>query len=286
MKHIFIFLFLLHIQLILAQQDIPVIDINKPKSNVASLKMSDLFSDIRYIPLEFNNKYPIGVIFDVAITPEFIFVNCKSTGGQSILKYSLQGKFIEMIGSRGQGPGEYLDGSEMIVDAKNKLMYIRANFSLRMHVYDYVRNKYLYSFPVEVDDRDFRLLDNGNLWCDGNYIIRYTPAYYAWKIMNTKGKVLLKQKSTFFTNSTPSKKPKGIISPNSVLWQSGSDYSVYELQTDLIYRLDMEMNVIPRYKINLDGLDNHRARIGSYEVSKYIILLSYNWDTKIMTTGF
>jgi hypothetical protein len=287
MRYIFLVLFYCLEVILSAQEPVSVIDVDKQKSNKGQLQMSAIFSDIRYIPLEFNEKYPIGHISNIAITPEFIFVDVLSTGGQVILKYSLTGKFIEMIGSRGQGPGEYLDGSEMIVDSKRKLMYIRANYSLNVHVYDYINNKHLRSFPVENEDGNFQLLDNGYLWCEGSSFWRYTPRYYSWKVMDTQGKVIKTQKSPIFSINQPSKKPKGVESPNILLWKCKKNYFFSEMGTDTIYEIKENLEPHAKYRIKWQGLtkEGHKGA-WVHETPQYILLRCFHSGMKLVYDGY
>lgn len=288
MKLIFYTLALLSIISINAQQkETPIIDIDKGNSHKGNLTMSDIFSDVRYIKLDFNEKYPIKIINEITITPECILLNVMSNG-QSILKYTREGKFICMIGSRGKGPGEYLDGSTMIVDEKNKRIYVRANYTERIHVYDYVKNKYLYSIPVKNEDRKFYLLTNEWLWCDGPYILRYTPSYYSWKVIDTKGRVLKKQKSDLFTISKADKQPNGIIFPNTNCWESfGSNtMSLWEIGTNIIYSLKKDLGVVPRFVIKWSALKNKELAnlYFNCETPRYLILrTSYN---EIISDGY
>jgi len=286
MKHSYLFLFFLCSLSIMAQEQVFVIDIDNQKSNAGSLKMSDLFSDIRYIPLEFNEKYPIGNINDIEITPEYMFINCISTKGQSILKYSLDGKFIEMIGSRGQGPGEYLNGSEMEIDTKNKLMYIRVNFINSIHIYDYIKNKYLRSLKVEDAVRRIKLLNQDFFWSDGDNYLRYTPQYYAWRAIDRNGKIVKTQKSFYFTKNQPSKKPQGVESPNTLLWKHGTGFSYMEMKTDSVFQFDLNFKTYPRFKIKLNTLQQQRGFCFLYETPKRLIVRAYDIETKLYYDGY
>ncbi|GHT07636.1 hypothetical protein FACS189432_01650 [Bacteroidia bacterium] len=269
-----------------AQKSVSVIDIDKQKSNKGSLKMSDIFSNIKYIPLQINAKYPIGNIHDISITSEWIFIDCRTTEGQSFLKYSLKGEFVENIGSRGQGPGEYLDGSKMAVDMTNKLMYIRANYINSVLVYDYAKNKYLRSFKVENEDRGIQLLNQNQLWFDGDYLHRYTPSYYSWRVMDKNGKVIKKQNSHYFTKDQINKKPKGGYAPNTVIWKHDNGFSYMEVQTDTIYQMDMNMNSYPRFQLNFSALQQQRGNCYLFETSKHVIIRTYNLDTKVLNDGY
>lgn len=77
-----------------------------PKNLPSASKLSSIVKGIKLIPLETNSDCLIESIDDVFVGKENILV---STNGsrEELLRFSSSGKFINNIGRKGKGPGEY-----------------------------------------------------------------------------------------------------------------------------------------------------------------------------------
>ena len=85
------------------QSDEPfIINLSEGLDKVEEIRLSDLLTDITYIPLETSEACLIGPFFEKIITGEFIVVI--SQGCYLFDKGS--GKFVREIGKVGRGPGE------------------------------------------------------------------------------------------------------------------------------------------------------------------------------------
>ncbi|MGE5458374.1 MAG: 6-bladed beta-propeller [Methanococcaceae archaeon] len=93
-------------------------------AKTGSIKMSELFSEIRYIPLETNQECLIGSMNIPVFGKEIII---KSHDNTSIFRFSEQGKFLNKIGSVGRGPGEYQDYCDVVLNGDT--IYVVSNFS-------------------------------------------------------------------------------------------------------------------------------------------------------------
>lgn len=74
------------------------------------LNMSEIISDISYVPLETNPECLIGYMY-ISIFGEDIII--QSHNNISIFRFSDKGKFINKIGKNGRGPAEYQDYTEI-----------------------------------------------------------------------------------------------------------------------------------------------------------------------------
>lgn len=82
------------------------------------LVLDEVFTEIRIIPLETSNSSLIGKIVKVNKTADKIYILSKSTGeysGNDLLVYNGNGDFIRKVGSKGKGPGEYIDIQDFCV---------------------------------------------------------------------------------------------------------------------------------------------------------------------------
>ena len=82
------------------------IDIVPAFENQTELKVSHLGKNIRYVPLETNDSSLIGGTYGIKLQDDMVVV---TTSGNCLLFDKHTGKFLRKIGSKGQGPKEYLD---------------------------------------------------------------------------------------------------------------------------------------------------------------------------------
>ena len=130
MKYLFSFLCLCCFLSVSAQKPV-VINLAKAISeSPKEIMLNELASDIRYVPLEttddclMNNEFYI-----MQYTGEDIITS-------GIFHFDKNGKFLNKIGSKGQGPEEYLQGLFAFGDWKNKLLYVQNWTTLTCYGFD------------------------------------------------------------------------------------------------------------------------------------------------------
>jgi hypothetical protein len=100
-----------------------IIEINLDKaikSSPEEIMLSDIASDIRYIPLETTEECLIGDAYDIRYTGNDILVSSEG----NFYHFDKNGKFLNRIGQKGNGPGEYNFGMFYFLDPVRKYMYI------------------------------------------------------------------------------------------------------------------------------------------------------------------
>ena len=130
MKYLFSFLCLCCVLSVSAQKPV-VINLAKAISeSPKEIMLNEMASDIRYVPLEttddclMNNEFYI-----MQYTGEDIITS-------GIFHFDKNGKFLNKIGSKGQGPEEYLQGLFAFGDWKNKLLYVQNWTTLTCYGFD------------------------------------------------------------------------------------------------------------------------------------------------------
>lgn len=130
MKYLFSFLCLCCVLSVSDQKPV-VINLAKAISeSPKEIMLNELASDIRYVPLEttddclMNNEFYI-----MQYTGEDIITS-------GIFHFDKNGKFLNKIGSKGQGPEEYLQGLFAFGDWKNKLLYVQNWTTLTCYGFD------------------------------------------------------------------------------------------------------------------------------------------------------
>lgn len=107
------------------------------KEEKVELYLSDEADKIDIVPLETTGQSLLSTIVDVFITDEDIFIWDFKNG---IFRFSRDGTFLNKIGKRGQGPGEYLYVNQLIVDYDKVLISEtgkESSATRRIHVYDF-----------------------------------------------------------------------------------------------------------------------------------------------------
>ena len=114
------------------KENYPIIYVDLEEKKPVSL--SDLFSHIKIIPLETNEKSLIKDIIKTQIYENNIYVFDYRSA--EVLWFDTNGNFLNKISDRGQGPQEYLNISDFEVDETNKKILLLAPVNNSMYEYD------------------------------------------------------------------------------------------------------------------------------------------------------
>ena len=109
----------------ISKSGVPVINLSEDVSTVPSLLLSEAAEKLEIVPLELTDESVLSDITEMQVTDHNIWID----HGREfyIYRFSRTGKFLNKIGSIGQGPGEYTTYSTFLVDEDKKEVYIIAN---------------------------------------------------------------------------------------------------------------------------------------------------------------
>ena len=109
----------------ISKSGVPVINLSEDVSTVPSLLLSESAEKLEIVSLEMTDQSMLGEIRRIQVTDYNIWID----HGREfyIYRFSRSGKFLNKIGSIGQGPGEYTTYSTFLVDEDKKEVYIIAN---------------------------------------------------------------------------------------------------------------------------------------------------------------
>ena len=109
----------------ISKSGVPVINLSEDVSTVPSLLLSESAEKLGIVSLEMTDQSMLGEIRRIQVTDHNIWID----HGREfyIYRFSRSGKFLNKIGSIGQGPGEYTTYSTFLVDEDKKEVYIIAN---------------------------------------------------------------------------------------------------------------------------------------------------------------
>lgn len=146
---VFVFIVLLSFVFPAQSQDAPVmqksasgneihIDLYSACKNKLSAIPFSMFADnVKFIPLETTDDCLLSETCKIsAITQNDIFV----FDYEKCYRFDRKGKFLNAIGAKGNGPGEYTRPMSAIVDTLNQWIYFPDHWTGRLLKYDYLGN--------------------------------------------------------------------------------------------------------------------------------------------------
>ena len=104
------------------QKEIPMINLSENISEVSSLPLSEVATNIEFVQLESTDESYLGEIQRLHVTEHDIWIEQKSFF--YIYHFSRSGQYINKIGKIGQGPEEYATCSDFFIDENRKEVYI------------------------------------------------------------------------------------------------------------------------------------------------------------------
>ena len=99
-----------------------MINLSENVSDASSLPLSDAVAKVEFVCLEATNEALTAGIHLVQVTDHDIWI--AHYKDNRILRFSRSGKFLNMVGNIGQGPGEYVTLGEFLIDENHKEVYI------------------------------------------------------------------------------------------------------------------------------------------------------------------
>jgi len=112
--------------------DVPVIEIVQNLGKYQAVPLSQFATELEYIPLETNENCLLSVGERLIVTSTHIFV----WDGRVCCAFGRDGRFLNNIGSVGQGPGEYSRLIDFSMDEKNQSLYLQTLRSLLEYSWD------------------------------------------------------------------------------------------------------------------------------------------------------
>lgn len=123
--------------------DIRVID--SLENRVDQLLLSDVAEDIEIIPLQFDKNHSFKFIDNIIAGDNDLFLNTRTR----VLHYNKNGKLVNQIGKRGEGPEDILSSSGIGIDDKDQLIYIAHRLGLENEIKTYTyQGEFIKSTPI------------------------------------------------------------------------------------------------------------------------------------------
>ncbi len=109
-----------------------VIDVVGNLGTYHAVPMSELISEVEYIPLETSTEYLVDRRSKAIIADTLIFVVARN----QCSAFTREGKFVAHIGRTGRGPGEFTSLYEVSVDKEGRYIYLETPLNVLQYTWD------------------------------------------------------------------------------------------------------------------------------------------------------
>lgn len=201
--------------------------------------LSEIASDVEYIPLETNDDCVIGNYPQYFFTDSLILVK----NHDHVLKFTLDGKFLARIGTSGRGPGEINSIRTMSVLPERHLIVIQNNSESKLLYFSFDGSL--------IKSSTIPHIENLKVLKDGNFLgYESGLAKYNFLILTEKGDTLstVYNKNNFTSNNPQSLALKyELFEPFYIL---DSQIHFKSLYNDTVYHT-LSNSIVPDYFINM-----------------------------------
>ncbi len=234
------------------------IDLSKLKKNI-NIDLSTL--NCEYIDLETVDGSLIGNIDKIYYVNDKIYVLDKEIAG-AIFIFDNKGKFISKIDAKGQGPGEYAEIDDFLVDMQTQEILI-LDYDQSKIIY-YLGNKFKNEVKITEDFENFTQIKNHIIGIN-NYCYNKDGCY---KISIFNKNLKLKKQIM----PTPNNADNVSWDLKRTIHKYNDSLFLTEPFTNYIYAIDKNFNVSPCYYINFgkDSLDVNKNEMKRDKFLNYI----------------
>lgn len=212
------------------------------KNKLSEIPISQFAEDVEFIPLETTDDCLIGDACIVSsITQKDIFI----FDYERCYHFDRDGKFLNAIGAKGNGPGEYTKPMKCIVDTLNQWVYFPDHWTGRLLKYDYSGNFLEESHPKGLSSLTW--LHNPMEFLFGDSFYQYAEKKERFSIFfySLKGKKLLSKMKCEYEKDIP----KLMICDPTVYNYRGNTF-IKDFWCDTIYQLTNPHKLVSHAIIN------------------------------------
>jgi hypothetical protein len=195
---------------------------------LGDINISEFAQSINYIPL--STKKMMSFINTHFIGGDKIFV---ATGGGSaqICVFDINGEYLNDIGKKGRGPGEYRYAHTFTIDNEGQRVYVYDSDKILVYADN---GKFLYDFKIPVEQSRFTEIryQNGKIYLFGS--IDFGHSHYNWIITDTVGNI----HSIRLNHIPPFKSQNGFALQN--IFKLNNSFGYWNFFNDTIYNVSID----------------------------------------------
>ncbi|MDR1356701.1 MAG: 6-bladed beta-propeller [Tannerellaceae bacterium] len=226
------------------------IDMSGNLSNERVTNLSAIAEEIRYVPLETKEECLLSEELQILWAANYIFVGDQKT--QTFYRFGSDGKFLNTIGRRGNGPGEYPGAMFFYVDEKDEKFYVVSVPAQSLYEYAY-NGQFLKKIPVKASSWTIASLDNNIYHFNNQYNrIKREKNISELYMINKEGRIL-KQIPTTVT----SEKDDMLLMDLPFFYYYNSAIYYKNAVSEIVYRLEPDLRMSPHYEIDCGNKSGH-----------------------------
>ncbi|MGB5989726.1 MAG: 6-bladed beta-propeller [Marinifilaceae bacterium] len=226
------------------------LDLKEASKHSGDIKLSQICDSIIYIPLETNKNCLLGGVLKLIIDNNDMFIGYS----WGLYHFDINGKFINQLGRKGRGPGEYVC-TDFCVNKKDDIVYAKANYRDCLYKFSY-EGKFLDSKLKITDSADNLVYneDNKSIMSGMTYELQTSKnakaAYDIFKERNLNGEIIKIVKSKYYPNEF------GVQSRSYSLCLGGNKHYMYrdnfrfnEMSCDTLFEYSNKQ-ILPKLILN------------------------------------
>lgn len=206
-------------------------------------KSSELIEDYYYIPLETVDSMDlIGKVDKVVFYSKKIYVLDRSIA-KAIYIFTEQGDYLAKINQLGDGPGEFKEPFDIIIDSKLNHIIVYCKQSRKLIYYN-LYGGFIKERKTELNFRSFAIHQDTYLFFTHsiyNYIERYGEVSYDLIALDHSGNLINKQ----FPNNMESGKSGIVITHNKYFTENNDGLFLSWVFNDTIYKISKVNQAVP-----------------------------------------
>lgn len=219
-------------------------------SNERVTGLSAIAGEIKYVPLETRDECLLSEELQIQCVPGYIFVGDQKT--QTFYRFGADGKFLNRIGGRGNGPGEYPGAMFFYADEKDERFYVVSAPARSLYQYSY-DGRFIKKIPTEASTWTIASLDNNIYYFNNQYNrIRREKNISELYMINKEGRLLKKTPTT-----VTSEKDDMLLMDLPFFYYYHSAVYYKNAVSESVYRLGAGLTMSPHYEINCGDKSGH-----------------------------
>ncbi|MDR2146143.1 MAG: 6-bladed beta-propeller [Tannerella sp.] len=229
------------------------INLSKSREYLHVFKLTDIASEVKYIPLETNDLSLIGNRYSYPkFTKDYLYID----NGGIIMQFDMTGKFVRSINRKGQGPGE-CSARDFDIDEKNQLIHIFDNWNLGIYSFDF-EGKHVKTLRNPFSDMSKADNSPVHMGCDknGNFVFTFGnnsgKMEYKYIVTNREGETLYKCPNYIkYSINEPKGRTRQFSMPFFDFYTFNDCYYYDYAYNDTVFRINDDFSCTPYYIRNL-----------------------------------
>jgi len=220
------------------------IDLVANMNNFKQANLSQFGSDIKYIPLETKEDALLRVTSNFDISDKYIVI----TDGASCLLYDLTGRFVRKFGTKGRGPEEYQNISNLTISNEKKILFTSMQDLFEFNIDGSFSRKYSKFIDPKYYLSTWQLVDDSLLLC----VFDNLSGQDEFKALLVSKNGVVKQK--FRNYEVLENKGSRIFNGIPKTYEFNKSVYLKEQFNDTLFSLNKNYGLIPQFTLNLGKL--------------------------------